>query len=112
MLKSIFGVFGVIRDTFAGLSLKTLKKKVHICFFGDESESKETLILSVTHVVEKVAEKVSLKGASSEYLKKSILIMIECMLIIPLLVIFMCGSWHEGYSSRCRTNQVKTLIQN
>ena len=65
MLKSIFGVFGVIRDTFAGLSLKILKKKVHIRFFGDESECKETLILSVTHMVEKVAEKVSLYGASS-----------------------------------------------
>ena len=55
---------------FCWFVLKNFEKKVHICFFLDESESKETLILSVTHVVEKVAEKVSLKGASSGYLKK------------------------------------------
>ena len=69
----VFGDFRVIRDTFGGLSFKNFEKKVHICFFfGDESESKETLILSVTHVVEKVAEKVSQKGASSGYFKKKV----------------------------------------
>ena len=50
---------------FSWFVLKNFEKKFIFVFFGDELECKETLILSVTHVVEKVAEKVSLKGASS-----------------------------------------------